>query len=168
MPMRPPVVGSEAAVAVLDRGATLGKVRHQGVRDPGDLADHPLVVAHRVGPVDEPDSEPATHSILEPGVVPLGCGDRGGVDHPGIEREPACATVCVVVAGADLVRDRQMSVQVRVAGARVAVVERGGEEAAGLDLLLPGVPDPGERGLPLEPGKGVGDRLNGHRGSAEP
>ena len=50
-----------------------------------------------------------------------------------------------------------MGVQVGVAGAGVAVVECGGQEAAGLDLLLAAVADPGQGGLGLQPRQRVGD-----------
>ena len=49
--------------------------------------------------------------------------------------------------------------QVGVTGARVAMVERGGEEPASLDLRLAPVADPGKGGLAFQPGQGVGDRV---------
>ena len=65
----------------------------------------------------------------------------------------------MVATGADLVRERDVGVQVRVPGTGVAVLEGSGEEPGGLDLLLPAVTDPGQCGLRLQPAEGVGQRL---------
>ena len=46
-----------------------------------------------------------------------------------------------------------MGVEVGVAGAGVPVMELGGDDAKGVDLGLPPVPGPGERGVRLEPGE---------------
>ena len=51
--------------------------------------------------------------------------------HPPVDRQPPS------VEGLHLVRDRDMGVQIRVAGPAVAVGKRGGDQAADVDL-----PDP--------------------------
>jgi hypothetical protein len=110
-------------------------------------------------PVLEGDAEPSGQGVLGPGVVPLGGGHRGGVQHPGVQGQPPWPTVGMVVDCPDLVRDRQMGVQVVVAGAGLAVVERSGQEPAGLHLLLAAVTDPRERRLLLQPAQRVRHRL---------
>ena len=89
---------------------------------------------------------------LEPRVVPLGRRDRGLVQHPAVERPPP------PVQRLDLVRDRDVRVQVRVAGAGVAMGERDGEQPAWRrPARTPSWPEAGVgRGL-LEPGDDVAD-----------
>ena len=62
----------------------------------------------------------------------LGGHDLGLEHHPAVEGEPLAA---FVRQGLDLVGDHDVGVQVGVAGAGVAVVERGGDEAG--DRYLP-------------------------------
>jgi hypothetical protein len=60
--------------------------------------------------------------VLQRGVVRLRGRDFRGVQDATVDRQPPPAQ------GLHLVRDRDMGVQVRVAGARVAVGERGGDQ----------------------------------------
>ena len=66
--------------------------------------------------------------LLERGVVGLRRGNIGLEQHPPIERQPPS------IEGLYLVRDRDVGVQIRVAGGAVAMGERGRNEAADGDL----------------------------------
>ena len=79
----------------------------------------------------EPDPSAARQVAFEGGVVGLGRGDDRLVQDPAVDRQPAA------VEGLDLVRDRDVGVQVGVAGAGVAVGERGRDQPGDVDL-----PDP--------------------------
>ena len=104
-----------------------------------DLADGPLAGGRGrvgVGAGLERHPEPPVQLGLDAGVVPLGRGDGGLEQHPGVQGQPP-AGGAVRGPDADLVGDRDVGVQVRVAGAGVAVVERRGEQAGGVQLLHP-------------------------------
>ena len=85
--------------------------------DTDDLPDRPL---RRVGagPFGEPHPEAVAEVLLQGGVVGFRCG------HGGLEQDPAVDGQPASVEGLDLVRDRDVGVQVGVAGAAVAVGER--------------------------------------------
>ena len=95
-----------------------------------DLPHRPLRRI-RVRAVCEPHTKPVMEVMFQRGVVSLRRRHGGFEQHPAIDREPAS------VQGLHLVRHRHMSVQVGVAGSRVAVGERGRHEAGDVDL-----PDP--------------------------
>ena len=82
--------------------------------------------------------------LLEGGVVGLRRGHVGFEQHPPVDRQPAS------VEGLHLVRDRDVGVQIRVAGPAVAVGERGRDQASDVDLPDPLRPGPGEQGMLLD------------------
>ena len=98
-------------------------------------------------------AEPATQGVLEAGVVPLRRGDPERVQQSGVERAP------LAVDAAHLVGHRDVGVQVGVAAAGLAVVERGRDQAGGVDLGDARMAGAGERGMPFDPGQRVADRL---------
>ena len=80
-----------------------------------DLPDRTLT--RTSGRVDEPDAEELAEAVFERGVVRLGGGSAVLVQHRAVDREPLALT------GLDLVRDRDVGVEVRIAGTRVPVQE---------------------------------------------
>ena len=82
--------------------------------------------------------------LLEGGVVGLRRGHVGLEQHPAVDGQPAS------VEGLHLVRDRDVGVQVRVAGPAVAVGERGRDQASDVDLPDALRPGPGEQGVLLD------------------
>ena len=100
----------------------------------------------------EPHAEPRRQQGLEPGVVPLGRRHRRPVQRPAVERQPP------PVGRLHLVRDRDVRVQIGVAGARVAMRERDREQPARVDLLRPAGADPCVDRLALEPADDVAHR----------
>ena len=102
--------------------------------------------------VDEPHVEPVDELGLEPGVVVLRGHHLGLEEHPPVEGQPASP---LAGEGLDLVRDDEVGVQVGVAGAGVAVVERRGDQPGHRYLPYAARPDPGERDLALEQGDGA-------------
>ena len=85
------------------------------------------------------------------GVVGLRRGDDGLVQDPAVDRQPRARP------GLHLVGDRDVGVQVRVAGAGVAVGERRSRSAPRLDLPDAVAPLAGEQRLALEEGQRVGN-----------
>jgi len=71
---------------------------------------------------DEPHTELLDQSPLEQGVVGLGHADRDAMQLPGIDRAPR------PVVGQHPVADHHMGVQIRIASARIAVLERSRDE----------------------------------------
>ena len=110
--------------------------------DADDLPDRPL---RRVsaGPFGEPHPQRVADVLFERGVVGLRRGDVGLEQHPSVDGQPPS------VEGLDLVRDRDVGVQVRVAGPTIPVGERGRDQAAHVDLPEPLWPGPGEQGMLL-------------------
>ena len=82
--------------------------------------------------------------LLECGVVRLGGGDVGLEQHPAVDGQPAS------VEGLNLVRDRDVGVQIRVPGPAVAVGECGSDQTADINLPDPLPPRPGEQGMLLD------------------
>ena len=134
------VAGEELLVAGFDGCASFGEVPDELFGNTGDLPHGSLVRAAAAWPFDELDAQARGQSVFEAGVVALGRRDCCGVQGAGVKGEPPGSAVGMVIAGADLVRDRHVGVQVGVAGAGVAVVEPGGEETAGLDCCSPRSP----------------------------
>ena len=133
----------QLAAAGIDVGAAGGPALVQSWVDTDDLSDWPL---RRVGagPFGEPHPQRFAEMLFERCVVGLRGGNVGFEQHPAVDGQPAS------VEGLDLVRDRDVGVQVRVAGPAVAVGERDGDEAPHVDLPDPLSPGPGEQGMLLE------------------
>jgi hypothetical protein len=96
---------------------------------------------------DEPHTELLDQSLLEQGVVGLGHADRDAMQLPGIDRAPR------PVVGQHPVTDHHMGVQIRIAGAGIAVLERGRDEPGHLLERDPVGADPGVTGLPFAVGE---------------
>ena len=137
--------GSELTLAARDVATPGGPLLKEPCLDALDLADGPSSLGG--GTFGEPDAEPLGELGLEPGVVVLGGHDLGLEHHPAVEGEPLAS---FVRQGLDLVGDHDVGVQVGVAGAGVAVVERGGDEPGDRDLPDAALADAGEGDLPLE------------------
>ena len=133
----------ELAAAEVDVGAAGRPPLVQPGVDADDLPDRPLA---RIGArtFGEPHPQRVAEVLLEGGVVGLRRGNLGLEQHPAVDRQPA------PVEGLDLVRHRDMGVQIRVAGTAVAVGERGRDQATHVDLPDPLRPGPGEQGLLLD------------------
>ena len=133
----------QLAAADVDVGAAGRPALVQSGVDTDDLPDRPL---RRVGagPFGEPHPQAVAEVLLERGVVGLRRGNVGLEQHPAVDRQPAS------VEGLHLVRDRDVGVQIRVAGPAVAVGERGRDQAADVDLPDPLRPGPGEQGMLLD------------------
>ena len=94
--------------------------------------------------------------VLQRGVVRFRRCDLRGVQDATVDRQPPTAQ------GLHFVRDRDMGVQVRVAGAGVAVGERGGDQPGDVDLAYPARTLPGEqRPILHEPQRGRDRSLMG-------
>src|SRR4051812_39880411 len=92
----------------------------------GDLPHRAL--AARPRHVDELDAEVLSEMGLERGVVGLRRGDDVLMQDRAVDRKP------LTLSGLDLVRYRDVGVQVGVAGAGVAVQEGGRDQPSCLDL----------------------------------
>ena len=142
----------QLGAAYLDAGASGRPPGGQRGVDADDLADRALAGVVALADL-EPHAEGVGEVPLERGVVGLGRGDGRGEHEPPVDGQPPTGG-----AGLDLVGDGDVGVQVGVAGAAVAVGERGGDQAPGLDL-----PDAvgslaGEQGRALEERQRVPDR----------
>ena len=91
------------------------------------------------GSSGETDAEAVAEMTFQGGVIGLRRRHRRLEQHPPINGQPPA------VEGLHLVRNSDMSMQVRVAGAGVAVGERGGDQAAYVDLPDPVRALPGRR-----------------------
>jgi hypothetical protein len=123
-------VGGELASADLNAGSACRPAGVQSGVDADDFSDRPQPWV-RVGPFDEPDPKACPEVVLQSGVVGFRRRHRGLEQDPSVDGQPA------PVKGLHLVGDRDMGVQVRVAGTAVPVGERGRHQAPHLDL-----PDP--------------------------
>ena len=114
----------EFAAADVDLGAAAGPALVQPGVDADNLPDGPL---RRIGPgpFGEPHPQAVAEVLFEGGVVGLRRRHLRLEQHPSVDRQPAS------VEGLDLVRDRDVGVQIRVAGAAVAVGERGRHQTRG-------------------------------------
>ena len=135
--------------ARLDVRSAGGPAGCQGSVDADDLAHRASPVASLVSG-GEPEPEGVGQVALEHRVVGLRRGDRCGEQQAPVDGQPAPA-----VAGLHLVGDRNVGVQVWVAGPGVAVGERGRDQSPNLDLADPARALPGEQGGALEVGERV-------------
>jgi len=144
--------GGQDPAAGLDALPSLRPPLVQAVVDADDLADGELAPVG-VGPFGEPDAKGCGEVLFEGGVVGL----RGGHDRleqdASVDGQPAS-----VGDGLDLIGDRDVGMQIRVAGARVAVHERGTDQAADVDLVHPARPGTGVQGGAFDEGEGLSDR----------
>ena len=92
---------------------------------------------------------------FQAGVVQLGGGHRGFVQRGAVQGQPARDSVGA--EGSHFVAHRDVGVQVGVPGARVAVVERGGDQTGGVDLGDAVGAHAGERRVVFEEGQRFGD-----------
>ncbi len=104
------------------------------------------------GPFGEPDGECFGEAAFQGGVVDLGGGDDGLEQQASVDGEPA------PVEGLHLVRDRDVGVQVGVAGAAVAVGEPGGDQPGDVDLTDAVVAGARIEGMGLDEPQRVADR----------
>jgi hypothetical protein len=111
--------------------------------DTNDFPDRPLARVG-AGTDSEPHPQRVAEVLLQGGVVGLRCGNLCLEQHPAVDRQPPA------VEGLHLVGDRDMGVQIRVAGAAVAMGERGRDQATHVDLPDALGPGPGEQGLLLD------------------
>ena len=133
----------ELCAAGLDVGAAGRPPLVQSRFDTHDLADRPLARVG-AGPFGEPHPQRLAEVLFQCGVVGLRGGDVGFEQHPSVDGQPA------PVEGLHLVRDRDVGVQIGVAGAAIAVGERGRHQASDVDLPDPLWPGPGEQGMLLD------------------
>ena len=120
----------QLADAMVDGRASRGVFVDQFGGDADDFAHRPF--ARCGGLFGEPDTDFADEQGFDAGVVELRCGHGGVVQRGAVQCEPAWYAV-----GADrlhFVADHQVGVQVGVTGARVAVIERCGDQSGGVDL----------------------------------
>ena len=122
--------GGEFAAAGFDGGPAGRPAGVQSGVDADDFSDRPQPQV-RVGTFGEPDPEACPEVVFQCGVVGFRRRHRGLKQDPSVDGQPAS------VEGLHFVGDRDMGVQVRVAGATVPVGERGRHQAPHLNL-----PDP--------------------------
>ena len=152
-------LGGQLAAAGLNAGPPGGPPLVQ----PGvDADDFPHRTFARVGarPLREPDAELGVQVPLEGGVVGLRRRDASLEQGPTVDAQPFPAPPIgpAPSEGLHLVGDRDVGVQVGVAGPAVAVGERRGDQPGDLDLPHPAVSLPGEQRTGLEEPQRVGDR----------
>jgi hypothetical protein len=109
-----------------------------------DNLPHPPLI--RVGdrPICEPHPQPVVEVVFQGGVVSFRGSHRGFEQHPSVDRQPPS------VKSLHLVRDGDVSVQIRVTSSRVAVGERGRDQAGDVDLPNPVPALPGEQCVAFE------------------
>ena len=134
-----------------DLGGALGELGEQPVLDAVDLERRGAAAA----PVPQrpADRQGGGEPVGEQVVVQLGDGDRGLVQPPPVQGAPPA------VHALHLVRDDQVGVQVRVPGAGVPVIERGGDHPADPHALGAGVADAGAGHPLLHEPQHIGDGL---------
>ena len=158
-----PVGAEQLGVVAFDALPPFREHGQQVGRDAVDLPDRPAAGLPSAGAFGEGDAEPGPELVLDPGVVPLRDRHRRREQLPAVQRPPG------PVDALDLVRHRDMGVEIRVAGPGVPVMKHRRGHPGDIDLRLPPVPRPGERRMGLQPvqavrdggGVGVEDRLPG-------
>jgi hypothetical protein len=133
----------ELAAAGVDVGAAGRPALVQSGVDADDLPDRPL---RRVGagPFRKPHPQGLAEVLFEGGVVGFRGGDVGFEQHPSVDRQPP------PVEGLHLVGDRDVGMEIGVAGAAVPVGERSRDETADVDLPDALWPGPGEQRVRLD------------------
>ena len=134
---------------VLDVGTTARPPPHQLRIHAGDLPHRPLPT--RTGDVHEPQPQLTVEVGFECGVVRLGRGDDVLMKDRAVDRQP------LALPGLNLVRDRDVGVEVRIAGTRVAVHERGRDQPTCLDLACAAGALAGEDRVRLQEVQGLED-----------
>jgi hypothetical protein len=127
----------------VDVGTAGGPALVQSWVDADDLPDRAL---RRIGArsFGEPHTQDLAEVLFQGGVVGLRRGNIGFEQHPAVDRQPAS------VEGLHLVGDRDMGVQIRVAGSAVTVGERRCDKTSDVDLPDALRPGPGEQGMLLD------------------
>ncbi len=143
--------GGQHAPARLDALPSLGPALVQRVVDADNLADGEFAPVG-IGSLREPHAQGCGEVLFEGGVVGLGGGHDRLEQDPSVDGQPAA-----VGGGLDLVRDRDVGVQVGVAGAGVAVYERGTDQAPDVDLVHPARAGAGVQGGAFDEVQGFGD-----------
>jgi hypothetical protein len=92
----------------------------QGRVNTDNLPHRPLTRVS-VASFREPYTEPVAEVVFQGGVVGLRRRHRGFEQHPAVDGQPAS------VERLYFVRDRDVGVQIRIAGSGVAVCERGSD-----------------------------------------
>ena len=141
--------------AMLDRAAARGEFFIQFCWDADDFAHRPS--AWFGGHFGEAGAQFRDEQGLIAGVVKLRRRHFGLVQRLTIQREPARHPICA--NGLHLVADHQVGVQVRVTGARVAVIKGGGDQSGGVDLGDTVGAHAGKRGVFFEKFESFGDGL---------
>ena len=145
-------IGDQVALPPRDQLVPLRPPLEQGQVDALELTNRPFRIAPR--PVHEPHPELAGQVLLQGGVVELRHGDVGLEHDPAVDRQPGA-----VVRRLHLVRDRDVRVQVGIAGAGVAMREGRRDDAVGLHLPDAVAAAPGVDRQLLHEAEAVGDGL---------
>ena len=141
----------QLALARHDVASALRPCRVQRRINARDLTNRTTTAG--VGTLFEPQSEVCDQMAFERGVVGLRDRDDRLVEHPTVDRQP------LAVLGLDLVRDRHVRVQIRIASARITVGECRRDEPARLDLAGTLLALASEQRLPLQQPERIGDSL---------
>ena len=118
--------------------------------DADDFSDRPFPRV-LVRPFGESESETVAEVVLQGGVIGLGCGDGRLEQDAAVDAEPAS------VEGLHLVSDGHMGVQVGVAGAAVAVGERGRDQPLHVHLPYAVGAGAAKQGVLFDEAQRVGD-----------
>ena len=145
----------QLADAMVDGRASRGVFVDQFCWDADRFAHRPF--ARFGGYFGEAAADFRDEQGLDAGVVELRCGHGGVVQRGAVQREPAWYPVGA--NGLHFVADHQVGVQVGVTGARVAVVERGGDQSGGVDLGDAVGAHAGKGGVVFEKFQSFGDGL---------
>ena len=140
--------GRQLTLPVLDTGPPRRPAPVQRRVDTDDLPYRPQPRIG-VGSFREPDTEGVAEVVFQGGVVGLRRSHRRLEQHPSVDGQPAS------VEGLHLVRNRDMGVQIRVAGSGVAVGERGRDQAGHVDLPDPVPALPGEQCVAFDEGQRI-------------
>jgi len=135
----------------VDHQPSGGPGLEQPLIDPDDLPHRSLALLAR--PLGELHAEPVAQQSLQPGVVPLGRRDGELVQRPAVQGQPAPG--CLPPDGLDLVADRDVGVQVGVAGTAVPVRERRRDQALDVDLPGAAAAQAGVGGVVLQPAQAL-------------
>jgi len=141
-------VGGQFAVANLDGGPPGGPPLVQGGVDVDDLA-HRTFARIWVRTLGETQPQPVVKASLQRGVVRLGRRHIGLEEHAPVDAQPA------PVPGLDLVRDRDMGMQIGVTSPGVPMGESRRHHPLDVDLADPIGALPGEQGVGFDERQGI-------------